>query len=697
MGTSRERTRVLIYIDGRVNYDAELVTCRESVGSANSDEIQFDIVDRLSEDRIGLEQNEVLDPLTNNSASAVRRTRNGPWRWIHHGKVVKAQYISDRIIRYTSRLDRHLYGVPWVMQDTISWPRLETVFIDKIPVMNPFVDGNAIPNMVRLPFSSAAVVRPAGLPTRSFIEPDSLPFQTLHKFGPAEAKAGRIAIPGLAVDFWTLPEAVDHICKTVNQKEYYVRNPTDRNLIEVLSTDRDIIRDFQVPRGAYLPEILDALLLPYGYHWWVEKQAFINQIFIGKRGTTPRVGATIKKLRLPLQESGESADNTLSTVKRINVRADLVERAANRVLIMGDYEKVEATVELIPAWEPTLDLTPLEDIRLGSEAIERDPRKERVWRDWVMNEGGDYTLIRTETDLDNAAIEGADYRKRFLSSFDYGQLFDFKVFEQVTEKGRKKLKPKRMNEMRRRLHPTISLNSHGTPIGPYQGIDVEYSLDEGTTWKPFAELGDGPTVQPLTNECGIRIQHGPDTCEALRSAGLTHLRIRVTATFISDWRIKYIAPSSAAGLRAVSVRSKLDDELYSVVDNPSFQYRHVLDKGEYSSRWTAARAVADEATDGVRVFGGNTETDDRAAMAKLGELLVDSWSLANVGGTITLEGLDYNHTLIGSVFEGIDGGRDIVFRSSGLKTDRMYPDVVGVDYDVAAQETHITLDSYRRR
>jgi hypothetical protein len=272
---------------------------------------------------------------------------------------------------------------------------------------------------------------------------------------------------GQEVEFWTLSQAVLMLCDQCNRDEEFIKNPDAKVLKDMMGADDRVLRAHRQPLGQYLNVQLDALLRPYGFDWCIDYLSPGKRqirVFARGRGT----GGRIK-----MQASGQDLDMDKTNAEDLDLTADVSSRCVNAFRVLGDYVQIEATWELVPAWDSTHDEADDEDLIDSSESWSlKDPENtSRVWRDWVLNEAGDYNDLRD-------GIEGT---------------FDLAPF----------LGP--CVNRRRKFEPTITLNTDGSPIGSCGGIEVEWWDSADAEWKKLTEIGaEGRQVNILSHECGIR-------------------------------------------------------------------------------------------------------------------------------------------------------------------------------------------------
>lgn len=530
----RKAPDVNVRIDGQLFADAYPEgSAARSIGSRSVDEVSISIRPAIALAARDPLQAKIQDlqpvGLFDNSEVEVSVvSRNGNERVVHWGKVAKNTYLGDedRIV-LTSRLDPHLTSFPMV--NRVEWKRSETgddidgpgsrlVLTDLPVVMNPEVDGQAVPNMYLH----------NGQPY--FIDTESLT---------------RNEAPPLQVHFWSLGDAVQYFLRTLNPpgQNRYITNPGINLLRQTLGQDPTLIRDLRFKYGSLLPEIFDQLLTPLGRIWWID-------LFRGQRTFQFIARKDSVNTDLKLQRYGEDVDWEKSEVRSLNnISFEAVSESANNIRILGALKEYESTFELVPAWKPEHDTLNPSD--LSTEEREADPTKARVWTDWVLNEAGDYNGLRPGIN----------------KAFDFSNIFNDQVGINWTRR-------------RRKFLPTITTNPDGTPIGEWRGISIDYKNVDGD-WKPLSELGVDSNIQILDRECGIRfvgVSGIPFSLYAIAATqggtlSADNVSIRVTASVQSDVRLDAIGSSGI---------SHLDDPLWHTIDmSKSFQFAQVYQDSKY--------------------------------------------------------------------------------------------------------------------
>ena len=401
--------------------------------------------------------------------------------------------------------------------------------------------------------------------------------------------------PGLP---WTLAAAVYYFCWRLNELEDQVANPPSLEQLEQTLRARPADTrspepaHLQLPRHVHLPRVLDALLIPYGFTWYVVPQG---------PGAKPRLAFVPigrgTEATLFFHPFGDQLDTDQAKAPEIELDYDIAGELVNNVVLIGDWGYVESTWELTRAWsESVSDVQP-------AELEDADESLHRVWREWVLNEAGDQLVNSLGPD---GEITGRPYD---FSRFAEGEFVN----------------------RRKRFLPCIAQHADGTPAGNVRpGILVEFSTDGGGTWYGAEALGC--PIQVLQREAGIRFG-GPSPPVLLMAAG-RNARVRVTATLQTDRRIVK---------QAVALESPNPDFVQVVLDvSDRYHYRRIDDLSEYAT----------EVRSGARTA---SEVDDEPRLADLAEELLTAWNVADCDGGITLEGLAGHAYELGQVITRIQG------------------------------------------
>jgi hypothetical protein len=323
-----------------------------------------------------------------------------------------------------------------------------------------------------------------------FLDPASVFTQAARRYAVGSSEKSvddaNEAKPLASDQFWTLKEAVYYLCFTLNSRSANFGNPS-RDDLKLLDESDSLLRDLRIPLGTFLPEALDLVLNPFNFGWRVE---YIGR---GSRKISVFRRGAGKERKLKLDKPGEfySPKKTNISVCELGVGNQTL---INEVEAYGDFKLFESTWELKKAWPADLDSLSQEELSESSPDWAAHPERHRVWRDWVLNEAGDYIRVRS------------DYR----TPYDFSDVFGTPTVAR-----------------RRRFYPCITLDKDRLPVGD-NGYFVEYY--DGADWRPIGGF------EVLTGECGIRFS-GPTPPEEI--AMVADTKLRITASVYSDERLKY--------------------------------------------------------------------------------------------------------------------------------------------------------------
>jgi len=515
---TREDTVWKVFVNGKLDNELRVLSVEESVGFERLDTAV------LAYDKFGtatksgklstIEHFELRSVST--EIEIVRNMMGFPnEQVVHWGKVQESHPRiagSDSGMKIVSRTERFHFGNPFVRVPVWNPKTGKMSEVDTKPIVNPVIDGktegNQHPTKMFAPGNYSAFLDPESTRTDASVK--------WHGGKPVE---------------WSLVEIVYALCWILNGRQQYIVNPTKAELANVLST-ASVVRDFEIPQGKYLPEILSRLLVPLGYRWHVEKpRQSHRQLRFLRRGRG-------KYITFKHQIRGSNLDIKKTEVEVCAPRYD-TSRAINAVICRGSYLEAEFTDTLQKAWDAKYDNVNRQD--LESSVIEENPEHRDVYRKYVLNEAGDYTGLRPEITTPATEL----------------------LFKPLTPV------PRRL-----KLRPCLTLGDDGAPIGQVRGIVIEYS-DPNTAGKWIA--ADTAGIQILEQEAGIRFSGAmpPEILLDQRAYG----NVRVTASVRFDQRLFGVAAHKAASVQT-------DDNTVVIDADDMFHYRKV---SKYSQFWNTGR------------------------------------------------------------------------------------------------------------
>ncbi len=213
----------------------------------------------------------------------------------------------------------------------------------------------------------------------------------------------------------------------------------------------------------------------------------------------PGTGRTVE---LNCQWQGEKLNISQTNIAQVTRKQ--TPAVTSRYIVQGDYKIFEATFNLVKGWNPEIETTTYDSYSPNTNENFNDVRD--VYRKWVLNEAGDYTA----------------------SPYSQGSAFDFSAIFQTDKYIRKA----------RRFYPSLTCGDDGGSIGYY----LELSYTNGSRWWPYMS-----SFKVLLDQCGIWLsveQLDSDMWFAILKGVL---KVRVTASVVSDDRISYIASDGAVG------------------------------------------------------------------------------------------------------------------------------------------------------
>lgn len=617
---SRQAPLVEVRIDGSVHPSARVLSIERSAGGSSPDRCVFEILKtgRVDSNLGGVHfftsyRRDVEVILKD----APFQTEIGPPEPIFWGRYAAnnariAQNANDERLIIEARIDPQFFGVPpfGVLVHASPLAAGNLLRLDLPLVFNPVIDNVIRPNM------AGGVHSFRGQQVDVFLDPDSA------RSGSALEVQRSFALP------WDLARAIRYVCVTHNDQRY-VANPTLEQIRAAggsILSNPVLLNNHHLRQGRHLPQMLDELLEPFGFSWCVDlRSPGFRRIKIFEIGS----GAlrTVK-----LQPAGELLDREKTNLAGMDATYDFG-RAINAIQIVGGHVQAEATFELVRAWSE-------EDDSLEREALKRDglpAGKERVWRDWVLNEAGDYTDARSANGL----------------PIDLDFLF-----------GSGNWTPRR-----RRFLPTITQDDGGRPIGPHGGVAVRMWDPAIEDWVDIPNTADW-AVQVLEYECGVRFV-GEMPPEDLMRLG-DEAAIQVTATIEGDHRIRsqiVTAPTSVNPAETIAY----------IHDPTRFQGRFVHKSSIY---FDSGRPTA--------------EVDDTNVMNETARQLIDQWNQASINATFALDGLEDvglngSYYRIGETVFFVEG-RALYFDAN--KEANKHPTIMAISYDVQNQQLTLSARTF---
>lgn len=199
------------------------------------------------------------------------------------------------------------------------------------------------------------------------------------------------------------------------------------------------------------------------------------------------------KVFLRHQQAGEQLDLTWTNVVSCHIETAQPRRTI-RAVGLGDYQRFEATFELVGGWDPSLEVN---DYDLYSPLTNDNFIEVRdVFRKWVLNEAGDYS--------------GPPYNRGL--SYDLSKVFGSGSY----------------NPHRRRFLKCLSRDTAGKSLGYY----LEVSYDDGVNWQVYPGA-----FNVLLDECGVYLTTTQLEVSVWNAIKKDVLRFRITVTLTADERL----------------------------------------------------------------------------------------------------------------------------------------------------------------
>lgn len=253
-----------------------------------------------------------------------------------------------------------------------------------------------------------------------------------------------------------------------------------------------------------------------------------------------------REVELNRQRPGEALTVSRTNIATLHSRRQFYP-VTHRYVAQGDFKTYEATFELRPAWNPAL-----EDTDYSKFSASTNPefyQVKDVFRKWCLNEAGDYT--------------GAPYNQ--------GPPYDFsRVFEHAD-----------YLPQRRRFWPALSTSAQGEPLGYL----LHASFDAGLHWSEYHQAFD-----LFLDECGIWLSSDPLDMDTWAAAVDGTLRLRLTASVVSDTRLTCTITDGPVGATIPVV-----DHVLTLSDQ--FKYRKVSAQSLLAQTAPLASGGPDEVDD----------------------------------------------------------------------------------------------------
>lgn len=426
-------------------------------------------------------------------------------------------------------------------------------------------------------------------------------------------------------DSWDLKTAVETLCRLCNESETFIDNPDSYDILDTAPA----LNNFTVKRGMYLPDVLDEILTPHGYSWYIklsldDSDALTRTITLIKQGE-----GTAKQVYL--QRPGETLDIKKSNAPELTMKTSLAEMA-NKITVYGDWIRKEMTLELKKGWATAQDALTPDELQKKDESGSQYEQYPNVHRKWVFNEAGDYNGLRTEIGNTHAP----------LTVFGAGE-------EYV---------PKR----RRIDRYLLTLNEKGDYREPY----LEYYDNSLASWKPVPPEW---SYEILDDEIGVYFTGNKPPAELWEqgSDDIADMKLRITCVLRCDKRLEYTAT------RQTTSPNSRDIELY--IDASDRFFKKEVDSG--STFFGVYDAF---------------EKDDTTAIQTYAENLRDINDSATIEVAIVLFGL-VNSYERGDLLEKVEGRNISFNRNSEGASTKKYLQITKVNFDNSGGNQYTVLET----
>lgn len=255
---------------------------------------------------------------------------------------------------------------------------------------------------------------------------------------------------------------------------------------------------------------------------------------------------TGRTIELNCQQAGEQLSISKTNIANLHSRKYFWP-VTHKYIGQGDFKVVEATFDLIKAWDSSL-----EDINYDKFSPSTNPdfyQVKDVYRKWCLNEAGDYS--------------GAPY--------DQGDAFNF---SSIFGSGN-------FTRRRRRFRSTLSRDKQGKSLGYF----LQVSYDNGLYWWQYLHA-----FNILLDECGLWLSSDQFDADTWVAALKGVLKFRITASVISDERLTCIVSDGP-------VNSTVPVIEHIITLPRQFKYRKVSNQSIFSNSSDDAIGTADEVDD----------------------------------------------------------------------------------------------------
>jgi hypothetical protein len=255
---------------------------------------------------------------------------------------------------------------------------------------------------------------------------------------------------------------------------------------------------------------------------------------------------TGRKVELNCQQTGEQLNISKTNIVAMHSRKNFWP-VTHKYIGQGDFKVVEATFDLIKAWDSSLENVIYDNF---SPSTNSDFYKVKdVYRKWCLNEAGDYSGI----------------------PYNQGDVFDFSMIFGSGNFARR----------RRRFRPALTRDNQGKSLGYF----LEVSFNNGQNWWQYLHA-----FNILLDECGLWLSSDQLDVDTWVAALKGVLKFRITASVVSDERLTCTVSDGPVNSAAPVIEH--------IITLPrQFKYRKVSDKSIFANSSQDGLGVADEVDD----------------------------------------------------------------------------------------------------
>ena len=255
---------------------------------------------------------------------------------------------------------------------------------------------------------------------------------------------------------------------------------------------------------------------------------------------------TGRKVELNCQQTGELLNISKTNIAALHSRKNFWP-ITHKYIGQGDFKVVEATFDLIKAWDGSLENVIYDNF---SPSTNYDFYQVKdIYRKWCLNEAGDYS--------------GTPYNRG--DAFDFSRIFG----------------SGNLARRCRRFRPALTTDKQGKSLGYF----LEVSFDNGQNWWQYLHA-----FNILLDECGLWLSSDQLDVDTWVAALKGVLKFRITASVVSDERLTCTVSNGP-------VNSSIPVIEHIITLPRQFKYRKVSDKSIFANSNQDGLGTADEVDD----------------------------------------------------------------------------------------------------